>query len=97
MKFKSICAVALLSTSIVTPGIAGDNGEFYEMCHATSLNDGLDDASAGAFCSCLTDAVSDDADLYNELFDAGSTIADLDARLATLSDAAKGAAQSCQG
>lgn len=76
---------------------AGDRDAFYGMCHATSLGDGMDDGAASSFCNCLTDAASEDDDLYAELFAAGTKEPDLDARMALLSQGAHLAAQSCQG
>jgi len=95
MKLGVFAAVSSLVLAV--GAVASADDDFYQMCHATSLADGLDDASASGFCTCLTDAASGDSALYDELYQAGTSEPDLQTRLAMLSDDARSTAESCQG
>ena len=97
MDLKAFSIVVCVAFAVSVPANAVDRGAFYDMCHATSLGDGLDDATAAGFCDCLADAASADEAIYTELFEAGTSEPDLDTRLGLLSDDARSAAESCQG
>ncbi len=94
--FKPAIFILAAGAALASAASAGDRDEFYGMCHRVSLGDGLDDGAASSFCSCLADKATESGGLYAELYEAGVSEPDPEARMTVLSNAAKSAVASCQ-